>query len=468
MRYKNIPIILITVFLFLSTYASSNQQNGYKIKVNAPFSEGSVAYLASYWEGETYITDSIIVPQGGIFTFANINTELPTGQYLLYIKPDIRIELLLDNLQHNIEIDLDQKDLANSKIKGSKDTEVFWKYLKELNSLHADIEKYVNQIKETDKKTAKLAGEGYKATLIKIEHLTDKYIKNYEGTWFSSFIKASSPIREPHPIPRTREESIENSKFVKEHYFDKIDFTDMRLWRTVFFAPQLQNYLKEIIVHHPDTIAKEASWLVSKTITNDEAFEKMLSYLVNDATTSRAMGMENVWARLGEDYIFNKNLTWIDSLQYNNLKSEYALIEHNRIGMQGQNLNLRTIDGDSINTNDIEAELLVIYFYAPSCSYCQAEIPKLRNDIYGKYKDRGLKVIAINLDQNVESWKYFIEKNNMGEWYNAFDPNFKSEYWLKYDTSGTPSMYLLNRDKTIIAKKLNTENLNNYLNIILK
>lgn len=470
MKYKNILTPIVLVFFYLNAYASSDQQKGYKIEVNAPFKEGSVAYLANYWEGKTYTIDSTIVPKNGVFAFIDTEKNLDAGQYLLYIKPDLQVDFLLDSGQNNIKIKLNKDNFADSKIEGSKDSEIFWEYLGQLNILNADLEKDIALIKSTEANSeeSKQAKERYKTKLKTIQNLFVKYADENRGTWVGAFIKATSPLNEPYPIPESKEQSLENARYVKEHYFDNIDLTDIRMWSTSFFTPQLKNYLREVISQHPDTIAKEASWVVSQTKTNDAAFEKMLTYLVNDATSSLNMGMENTWAKLGEDYIFEKKPDWIKDEQYLNLRAEYFQIEKNRIGMKGQNLKLMTIDGDSINTDEIDAELLLIYFYDPSCGHCRTEIPKLRNDIYTKYKDKGLKIVAINLDKDIDGWKAFIEQNNMGEWYNVFDPNMKSEYWLKYNTSGTPSLYLLDKNKTIMAKKLDSVNLDKYLEIILE
>lgn len=470
MKFKNIITLIIVLFFCISaTHAISNSKKGYNIEVNAPFQEGSVAYLAGYWEDKTYIIDSIIVPQGSSFSFINKDKELVAGQYLLYVKPDVQIDILLEGTPVDIKLRINTEDLSNSEVTGSKDTKLFWQYLKEYNILYADANKYATRLntKGISNEDREQAIKSYRESLNKITQLVEKSVSTNRGTWFASFIKSSESIKEPHPVPETSEEAIENSKYIQEHYFDNIDLTDIRLWNTNILVPQIDNYLTNVISQHPDTIAARSSWLVSKTTANPAAFEKMLSYLVNDATTSQVMGMENVWAKLAEDYIFDKSLTWIDETTYNKLKSEYSLIELNRLGMKAQNLKLSTLDGEEVNTNEVDAQSTIIYFYSPTCSFCRDEIPKLKKDIYDQYKDKGMKIIAINLDRNTDLWRDFIEKNEMQEWVNAFDADYKSEYWMKYNASGTPSLYLLSKDKTILAKKLDVENLAKYLERIM-
>ena len=58
----------------------------------------------------------------------------------------------------------------------------------------------------------------------------------------------------------------------------------------------------------------------------------------------------------------------------------------------------------------------------------------------------------------------YIEKNKLQDWTNAWDPDRESYYWTFYDTSTTPGVYLLDKDKKIIAKKIDAESLDRILN----
>src|SRR5690606_24455310 len=106
-------------------------------------------------------------------------------------------------------------------------------------------------------------------------------------------------------------------------------------------------------------------------------FKEMLSKLTNESLKSLRMGDENIWARLAEDYIFDKDVVWIDSAQNSELRKQYELIKNNRVGMKAHNLILQTLEGDIINTNDIDAEYLLLYFSNPRCGHCQTATPEL-------------------------------------------------------------------------------------------
>lgn len=468
MRFSLLILIILQLLVSNKLYSNPYKDSSLRIEINAPSMEGDLVYLAYYWHGQTYISDSTFISKEGKALFQS-QGPLASGQYLLFIKPDIRIELLIDEEQQsNIQISLDKDDINKSNITGSNDTKLFWSYINSLNKLQEQILATENKIRDTDPDNPDFTEfiEAYKASVNRSNEFTDAYIKETEGTWFSSFIKANKQVERPHIFSISNDEVIENNNYVRIHFFENIDFTDERLWRTSFFVPQINQYLTEWISQHPDSIAQQSSWLVSKTTDNPYCFEQMLSMLTNQATTSHVMGMENVWAKLAEDYIFDKNISWIDSIQYSNLKLEYSLIEHNRLGMTAPNLTLIDINSNIINTNEIEAEYLLLYFYSPGCSFCHKEIPLLKNEFFQPNKELGVKVVAINIDTDTDSWNKFVEDNDLKEWVNAYDPKFESRYWLKFNVSGTPSLYLLDKDKTIIAKRLDVKNLNLYFDRI--
>lgn len=57
-------------------------------------------------------------------------------------------------------------------------------------------------------------------------------------------------------------------------------------------------------------------------------------------------------------------------------------------------------------------KLILLDFWASWCKPCINEIPGM-TDLYANYKDRGLEIVGISLDENESAWKTAIEKNNM-------------------------------------------------------
>ncbi len=73
-----------------------------------------------------------------------------------------------------------------------------------------------------------------------------------------------------------------------------------------------------------------------------------------------------------------------------------------------------------------------------------------------------IKVFAVTTEFDVDKWKAFIKKFDVGNWINVGDIQFDEEgnpvatsNWREqYDIHSTPVIYLLDQEKKIIAKRI--------------
>jgi peroxiredoxin len=421
---------------------AQNIKNAFRLEVNIPQTIEKL-YLGQYWSEQSYAIDSVI-PANGKAIFTREKQPDP-GEYFLYSKTGLLINLLLDKGQDNICISVDPSDTKQSKISGSEDTRLLWKY------------QTLSQKAEALKKN--LAQKQNKKEADELKRLQDNILQligKHSGTWFATYAKGSIPINLPFPTPKNVDEFYANKHFGRAHYFDNMDLTDPRLWRSNYLTSTINVYMSTWIEQIPDSLATAASELVAKTKGNDICFIEMLSYFINTTFQSKTMGHENVWAKLYEDYIRWEETPWITTEQRSLLSQKYETIRTNRIGMTAQNLQLETIDGKPINTGEIEADYLVLYFYDHNCHHCQETIPKA-HDLYKTYKDKGVEMTAIDLNNNKEEMASFIEKHNLQDWINCMDADYKSKFWLYYNIPGIPSIYIIDKDKKIIAKDIDDE-----------
>ena len=62
-----------------------------------------------------------------------------------------------------------------------------------------------------------------------------------------------------------------------------------------------------------------------------------------------------------------------------------------------------------------------------------------------------------------DEWIQFIEENAIDDWINAYDPYGWSKFRDKYDIYSTPTIYILDKDKKIIAKRLDVEKIQEFI-----
>ncbi|MFN8255113.1 MAG: DUF5106 domain-containing protein [Bacteroidales bacterium] len=118
-----------------------------------------------------------------------------------------------------------------------------------------------------------------------------------------------------------------------------------------------------------------------------------------------------------------------------------------------------------ITVSQQKSKYLILYFWEPDCSHCKEETPKF-SKAYDekKLKDKGVEVIAVYLHKNINEWDIytnhighwfdFVLNNGMLKWKNVWDPFGTTGYRDLYNISSSPVLYLLDKDKKIIAKRI--------------
>lgn len=451
MRSKISCIALSLLFIF--NMEAQNIKSAFKLEADIPQTIDKL-YFGQYWQGQSYAIDSVI-PTNGKAVFAQ-EKQLDPGEYFIYSKTGLLIKLLLDKGQDNIHISVDPSDPKQSKISGSEDTRLFWQYLA-ISQKAEDLKKSLGKNPDKDE-----ADE-----LKRLQNNISDLIAKHPGTWLATYAKGDTPITLPFPTPKNADEFYSNKHYGRIHYFDNVDLTDPRLWRSSYLISMINVYMSTWVEQIPDSLASAASEIVAKTKGNDLCFKEMLSYFVNTSLKSKNMGSENVWAKLYENYIRGHDVPWITIEQRGELSQKYETIKMNRIGMTAQGLQLETIDGEPINTGEINTDLLVLYFYNHDCHHCQETIPKA-HDLYKAYKDKGVKMVAVDINNNKEQMISFIEKHNLQDWINCADPNYKSKFWLYYNTSFVPAIYIIDKDKKIVAKDIDSETIKKLLEFFIQ
>ena len=171
------------------------------------------------------------------------------------------------------------------------------------------------------------------------------------------------------------------------------------------------------------------------------------------------MGMDKLWLRLAEKYYFSGQAKWADSAWVESLRKEAKKIRYNLVGDKAYMLTMLDSTNRVKKLSDVTAECVLVYFFEPSCGHCKKTTPVLHDSVYTKWKDKGFEVFACYTQTDRDEWMKFVEKNHMQDWINVWDPYRESYFWEFYDTSATPGVYLLNKDRKIIAKKIDMQTL---------
>ncbi|MBP3303273.1 MAG: AhpC/TSA family protein [Muribaculaceae bacterium] len=70
-----------------------------------------------------------------------------------------------------------------------------------------------------------------------------------------------------------------------------------------------------------------------------------------------------------------------------------------------------------VKLSDLKGKYVLIDFWATWCKGCVMELPHIK-ELYNKYHDKGLEVVALSKDYNINTWKEYISTHDMAPYYN--------------------------------------------------
>jgi thiol-disulfide isomerase/thioredoxin len=444
--------------------------NGYKIRFRIDAAADSFVYLTHYLDTNVYAMDTVKADGHGNGLFRG-DTLLHQGLYKFYMNKNQHFDFLV-GADQTIEIISPDFSLENIQIKDSNESSEFLTYMKwlkqqqgKLSGLDSQYQKATGQDKENlDKEIRKLTEE--------VQHYWKQKSEEFPGTFLAAFLMANYLVElKESDIPAAflKTDSLKwtyEYNFRKNHFFDYFDITDERFLYTPIIKSKLDTYLDKVLLQIYDSVKPAAYQLIHKVESHPVMFRYMISYLLNHALSSRVMGMDALFVDIGRDYYLSGKATWADSTTLSVVKENVTFMSNNLMGKIARNLQMETFGGETYFLCQGNSKYTILVFYEPTCSHCKEFIPRLYDEIYLPYRNKGLEVVAIYMQNNRKEWKEFMDEHHLNDWVNIWNP-VDGRFKVIFDTRTTPAVYLLDKDKKIIAKKFSIDFLKNYFSFYL-
>lgn len=94
-----------------------------------------------------------------------------------------------------------------------------------------------------------------------------------------------------------------------------------------------------------------------------------------------------------------------------------------------------------VDLGKLRGQVVYVDFWASWCPPCQKSFPWM-NEMHTKYRKKGLKIVAINVDDSREPIAKFL-KRNPADFTIAYDPGGNTA--KKYNLQGMPTSYIIDR-----------------------
>ena len=464
MRKLIFSILLSLVPVFLS----GQLKNGYEINVTIMDLQDSTVFLAYHLGDKQYIKDTANLDRSGNGIFRGQQT-LPQGIYMIVLPGRKYFEILISDNQR-FSLNCTFSDYFNTlKFTGSKENSAFVEYQKNWVTMQQTaiaISKRIQNNKQNND-SVKILGSVQKLQEENMKAYLKSVVKANEGNFLGTLVKGLLPIDIPKftiPIGYKNPDSIRwvmNYNYNKDHFFDNIDLNDERLIRTPLLYSRLDSFFTNVLIQSPDTINKEIDKLINKCSSNYKMFQFVSVYLFNHFRESEIMGHDAVMVKIADDIYLSGKADWVTREFKDDLRKQIDLIRPNLIGKKAENMVMDSYKGIFVSLYDVEKDFTVLYFWEPNCGHCQEATPKLKA-YYDKPKDYSLEVFAVCTTADKEKWTKYIEDNKI-TWINGWDPKRISHFDFYYNVQSTPTIYVLDKNKKIIAKKLAVEEIGPFI-----
>jgi thiol-disulfide isomerase/thioredoxin len=287
-----------------------------------------------------------------------------------------------------------------------------------------------------------------------------------KGSYVSWYLPLRKLVSSVSVVAQQRPEEIANTL----NAFREIEYTDSRFYKSGLFKDAIENHfwLLENSGKSLDSIFIEMKISIDAMIASLMRDEKRL----NEATEFLFDLLERHSLFSASEYLaikmLNETSCTINSdlakqmETYRAMKKGNTATEINFIEFPSYESNHKKSDINKLS--DINSPYTLVVFGASWCPKCSKEIPEI-NKLYSNWKQSGLEVVFISLDENEHDFKKFTDTLSFISLcdYKKWNGKTVQEYYV----FGTPTMYLLNSKRDIVLRPNSVDQINAWVNWFL-
>lgn len=455
-------------FLLIFSCFFSLAQSGTDIKFQIDNYDQDSLLIGYYYGQRQLVLDTLLSSEEGTFRMKH-DTLLPGGVYLCIFKPtNTYLEFMLNRIEpQQFEVYINMDSLSRPVFSGSKDNIAFYEYLQYLQSQRDKMtvlgtlkDSLSNQLQATDdieKEIEKLNEE--------VLSFQNKFVSDHPEYVSSKLIKSNFNFDIPEFEGDENTVKLRRFHYYRDHYFDFIDLADPDMLRTPVLEQRIMNYKDKLTVQSPDSISKSIDYILKKLEPSKESYRYFLSSFINEYAKSKIVGFDAVYVHLALNYYGKGKAPWIDGENLSEIIENAKKLEPILIGKKAPDITVYKEDGSPVTLSEIESKFTVLLFWASDCGHCKKSMPEIIS-FYNKYKDQGVTMLAVctkHREKAKDCWEFIKQREGMEQFINCNDEFHKSGFRNKYNVESTPQIFILDKDKNIVVKRIGSEQLDEVL-----
>jgi thiol-disulfide isomerase/thioredoxin len=475
--------LVFAAVLFLTLGNLTSAQVKHKIKGHIEGLKDTSIYLANYYGNKLYYNDTAYVDSKGNFSFDG-KPYNECGKYAIVVNNSSRMDIVVDEEEIELDFTADCR-LEAIKVKQSKNNKIFFDYVMYISDKMRSrnpIDAALQDSTKTEEEKKPFREQLKKMNDDVVAYQKDMIAKNPD-LLISKLIRMSMDIE----VPEAPADSTEEGKklwqyfYYRTHYFDNIDLKDPRMVRDQAYHKLIEKYVTQTLPQMPDTMIAEVQRLVAAVGDNKDGFKYIVHQFTYNFETAKIMCMDEGFVFMIDNYYSKGMCDWVKKEKIDEMKKAADEKRHCLCGEIGLNIILPDTADVWRSMYDTNSKYTLLVIWEASCGHCKKEIPKI-NDLYKRWKSKGLEVFAVHNNMEIDKWKKFVRDEKL-EFTNVSRNQFimtqdsatkliyggkttlqSLNYHQYWDVNSTPKVYLMDKDHKIIAKSLGAEQLEDLLN----
>lgn len=447
---------LLSVFLFASAQ-HVNQING----AFAGLSNEKI-YLMRVSGENRKLVDTVQTDETGAFTFS-LAEDAPIGMYIAIHGPNQAVELIYNH--EDIQFVTSGFERSDEvQIISSVENMLYYDYLftKGSTLYKMDLIRPLLDAYPTDEPFYKQATNQYLLLKTQLDERVETLIRENPNTLVSRFVATDKPVLAPIGLTP----DLENF-YLKNHYFDDVNFNDTMLIRSSFMTSKVVQYMSLYQFNANSQESLESNLLMAvdtilnKAATNQKTYEFLVDFLVK--------GFEGIGFERGLEHIANSNR--LEQFCENTerkakLSNKMEFIRKLALGQKAPGFTAVDLNGNKVILDSIQAKTTVLVFWASWCTHCDEIMPIIKK-YYDMTSREELEVVTFSVDVSKDKLLQAIETGGYS-WHNVGElQGWEGPVINEYGIAATPTVFILGPDKTILSKPLGKEKINTDLKILL-
>lgn len=267
-------------------------------------------------------------------------------------------------------------------------------------------------------------------------------------------------------LPPAEFDYISQQKYLRIHYWDKLDFSDSLFFQRVDSLQMLSSfvrYLDYVISPNDGDAMRMLMSKASVTKIATKYFYDMGQIVLFDPNSP--FRSDELYIPIAEAVVNSELFTEEEKAQ---AKVHLKIASQNRAGEPANDFRYTLKDGTTSRLYSLKSDWVLLFFSNPDCPMCKEVSETLNSSpLVNEMVERGeLKILMLYPDSDLEAWHRYSE-SVPNRWIYAYDKGCKITASRSYDLRAIPSLYLLDREKRVVLKDVaNAEYIEDRLNIL--